>query len=380
MVEDDEPPNIEGCGLDKSVNYLQGILLLPDRNLNEIGVCNSSICPYYFKEKGYPILSRVRSKANNHYGEISLIRRSYLETPTRVSKESKVLIRPDKEYSKYGREDARIVKNNGIYYITSIAFDGENTRVILDTSRDLEEITNEGIIGEILLEKAVSIVGNQSYYGKLWEQQLEGSTLERKTQLLGIKDVALEFLPDDKVGLWYRIEPHMQFSVADSISDFFREDYWENEIKSIMDRTIITREKDEIKIGLGGPPIKINGKNIGTYHKVTYDRQGNIDIYYYFGSFFEFDPNNKKIISRLRNPLLIPEKKDSLVEVNTQNKIKTIKLVSFPMGMIVNPENPNELYVYYGGGDREQSWRTTQIPCLVKELSDSFNKREIINF
>jgi predicted GH43/DUF377 family glycosyl hydrolase len=379
MQKENESEGFQVSELVKKSYDRGGVLLFPDGYSNEIAVFNSSICPNYLKGKGYPILSRVRIM-NKPHREFSLIKRGYLETPTKMSEDSKVLMRPDEKYSKLGREDARIVKKDSDYYITSIAFDGENTRVILDTSSDLEKITHQGVMGDILLEKAMSIVGSQSYYGRLWSQQLQESKLERKTKLIGIKDVALEFLPDNKIGLWYRIEPNMQFSVADSISDFFRKDYWENEIENLMDRTIMTKEKDEIKIGLGGPPIEVNGNRVGTYHKVTHDKQGDIDIYYYFGSFFEFDSYSRKITSRLRNPLLVPEKEDALVETDERNRIKTVKLISFPMGMIVDPENLNELYVYYGGGDRKEVWRTTQVPWLSQELSNDFNRENIVNF
>ncbi|MFA5060728.1 MAG: hypothetical protein WC494_00220 [Candidatus Pacearchaeota archaeon] len=371
MAEEDEPPNQK----DK-----EGILLLPDRTQNEIAVCNASVCPTYIPNKGYPVLTRVRLKADNGYGECSIIKRGFLITPTKMSEDYKVFLSPDDNYSKYGREDARIVQKGGEYYITSIAFDGENTRVMLDTSGDLEEVTPRGVICDIPLERAVEIAGKNSYYGRFWKRNLRDSPLERKTQLLGIKDVALEFLPDGKVGIFYRMEPNMQFSVADDISDFFRRDYWENEIENLMDRTIMTREKGETKIGLGGPPITINGEKIGTYHKVTYERQGNLDVYYYSGSFFSFDPQKRQITARLRNPLLTPKRDDALVEVDQRNRLRTIKLVSFPMGMIVNPQNLNELYIYYGGGDEREAWRTTQIPWLVNELKTPFNSEKVVDF
>lgn len=371
MTEEDEPP---------SQRDREGILLLPDRTQNELAVCNASVCPIHIPDRGYPVLTRVRLKADNGYGECSIIKRGFLLSPTEMSKDYKVFLSPDNKYSRYGREDARIVQYKGEYYITSIAFDGENTRVMFDMSSDLETTTLQGIICETPLERAIEIVGENSYYGKHWKSRLKESKLERKTQILGIKDVALEFLPTGKVGIWYRMEPNMQFSVARDLSDFFRKDYWENEIENLMDRTIMTREKGEIKIGLGGPPIEIDGRKIGTYHKVTYERQGELDVYYYSGSFFSFDPKKRKIAARLRDPLLTPKRDDALVEVSGENKLKTIKLVSFPMGTIVNPQNPKEAYIYYGGGDEREAWRTTQIPWLVKELEAPFNTEEIVKF
>jgi predicted GH43/DUF377 family glycosyl hydrolase len=349
----------------------KGLLVLPDPDS-----CNPSVVPNYIDGKGWPILVRVRQKANNSYGEASIVKAGYLFNPTTVV-DYHTLIGADESHSKMGREDARIVEFEGRYYITSVGWDGKNARVILDSTDDLRNVQNHGVIScQIPLLEAIEMMGDERYktYYKTRFRDAKESDLEGL--LLQDKDAALEFLPDGRYGLWHRWEPGVQFSVADSLEDFSKNDYWENQLRRIGEVTQIWPLEGQRKVGLGGPPINIDGKRIGTLHYLEANESEREDVYTYYGSFFMFDPTKVRVTSVLKDALFVPKSEDATLVENHKDK-KIIKKVEFPSAMIRDRNNEDILWVYYGLGDKLTGWRTTSAKWLIDELEHDHNKLHI---
>lgn len=70
-----------------------------------------------------------------------------LDSPLSVKERwSKPILAPEYRYESHGIEDPRIVKIEEEYYLTYVAFDGNNALGALATSRDLQHFTRRGII------------------------------------------------------------------------------------------------------------------------------------------------------------------------------------------------------------------------------------------
>jgi predicted GH43/DUF377 family glycosyl hydrolase len=346
----------------------EGILEL-DAMEGQIAVCNPSVCPNYVEGKGWPILVRSRMRADNNYGEASVLNLGYLATPTSVVN-YKTLIEPFNNDSKFGIEDGRVTKNGDVYQIVSVGWDGENARLLHHTT-DLNNIEYNGVISApFTYAEAIDIAGKDSYYGRIWSKF-------DPNRIVQDKDAALYFFQDGGVGLIHRWDPAMQLSVASSISDFKNRDYWAEELRNAENRTILDVTDKELKIGLGGPPVPIldkdgNLRHIGTYHSVKKIEKEDCLTYCYSGSFFEFDPTTKTIISRLIDPLFIPRDDDILQETHENRMI--IKEVAFPTAKIQDRENPEVLCVYLGKGDKKIGYRAISRDWLMRELSNPHNQ------
>src|ERR1700704_4613952 len=80
-------------------------------------------------------------------GNFSTIGYCELNTPLTIKERlDKPLLSPEFEYESHGMEDPRIVKIDGLYYLSYIAFNGTNALGALATSSDLHHFERQGII------------------------------------------------------------------------------------------------------------------------------------------------------------------------------------------------------------------------------------------
>lgn len=382
MTDQDEPPSSNNHHKDKIIKSL----ISPDRKDGINATFNPSVWPEIIHKKGYPILTRVQKNLEKYSTGTSDTVLSYLISPTKLSEFQKVILSTNKTFAKRGHEDTRIYKHKDTYYLTSIASDGTNPRVVEYKTKNLEkELEHTGIIGpQISLERAIEIVGEKTHYGKTWQRDITKSKRKRKKQLLPIKDASKIYIPNGKdkykPALIIRASPHIQLITAENENDFLRNDFWEYAIENIEENTILTKETDQSKIGIGSPPIKINGKYIGTYHIVKKSKQGKIPIFEYYGSFYEFDPKTRKITSRIREPLFHPTSEYSIIERNKKTRrIECIKFVNFPSGIIPDIKN-DDLYTYMGHSDKFTDVYVTSIKWAIEELKKEHNRQNIIDF
>jgi predicted GH43/DUF377 family glycosyl hydrolase len=392
MEDADEPPSRQKkSNLAKTIEHIDisGTLLKPNLEKGIIGYCNMDVSDTQ-TSYGYPATIRKISKANNPYGQISEVIGTHLLTPTTLNGEHRVIAGANNDFAKCGTEDARIKQGpDGNLYIIGIAFDGQDPRMVAYiTSPDFKNIQYLGIVGpQISQERAIDIVGPKTLLGKIIQKEHQSS--KRKNALLQDKDASLFFNNRD-IGLFGRkagcinyhpireeknksaTTPLTHYQITDSIKELQRPDYWENELENLRKRTIMTPEENWGKIGLGSAPGQ---DNIGTCHRTFKRVIGDVECWIYQGSFFEFDPINKKVISRLRSALFTPTPEDIFTEYSDR-KLKIMKYVSFPMGKI---NHGNTKFVYIGNADNRTQFRSTSGEWLKRELRDPHNTQRFLN-
>ena len=263
--------------------------------------------------------------------------------------------------------------------------DKENggAKIALATTKNFkrEEIKKYGIIGpQVRLERGIELVGANSYYGKRWSKELEETrkTHPNMNPFLQDKDAALEYMPQiKKWALWHRLEPAIQIAYADKISDFKSNEFWEDHIRNIETNTILKPSGywAKEKIGLGGLPIMIDGRKIGHIHGVEKKEDDNLVQYFYRGTFVEFDPETNQVIAALRDPMLIPQEQDVLIEKDTDGK-RIEKYINFPTILKIDPSNPEVFLTIGGWGDEKIGQRTHSKYHILNGLSHPHNAIE----
>ena len=271
------------------------------------------------------------------------------------------LLIPDFDYEKQGIEDPRIVKIEGIYYLSYTAYDGVNALGCLATSSDLVSFKKHGIL-----------VPQISYedFSKLSEtNSLVNSKYFRFNQHLGIPekngvkmlvwDKNLIFFPrkiKGKLHFMHRIRPEIQIVIAiDTLEDLTIE-FWDEYFVHFQHFILLSSKYDhEISyIGGGCPPIETAFGWLLIYHGVKDSLEG----YVYSACAALLDLDNPQIeIARLPYPLFEPEYEWELKgEVNN---------VCFPTGAVVFE---NTLYIYYGAADERIACASVSLPDLLEEL------------
>jgi predicted GH43/DUF377 family glycosyl hydrolase len=380
MKTESEPPdrrqnisNLETTIQDKKI-----ILLTPSQE--EIAVCNPAALNNHF-------VYRARLKANNGYGEKSVLKYQRQAKPDRLQGSPRTILSPETEYEKDGIEDARLSKlENGDYGLTYVAFneDAENggAKIALATTEDFKSIKKHGIIGpEIRYKEAIALAGGpDSYYGEKLSRQLREIQKTHKdlNPFVMDKDASLTYNPNSKeYVLFHRVDPGIQIAKAKSIQDFQDQDFWRHQFKTLEANTILypgTRSSSENwaseKVGLGGTPRQIGSTLLCHIHGVEANISDKKETYTYKGTFAELDRKTYKIISILRTPLLIPHKDEYVFREKAEEK-QIEKYVDFPTEIVARG---NSLWNYSGIGDQVIQARSTNLKWLLKELSHPHNQ------
>ncbi len=352
---------------DSSKQDLEGILLEPNPDLNELAVLNPSL--YQNNNEGpWPFI--YRTEIPGELGRHSIIDFRLLETPTQLSEEKRTIIWPTKDYEWRGCEDPRLTKVKDTYYITYIAFDGINTRIALATTKDFKIIEKQGIIGpQIPLEEAIGLVGNETYK-KIWLRDFKASkkrlknSKTKKEIYLWDKDAILDY--NEETSLWelsHRLDPNSHIARAKDWREFLNQEYWKEQIENIDQYTSIKNKYPWAtrKIGWGSPRFKLGDKYVILLHGVNKKAT-------YRGTFCEI--KNGKIVSIITDPLLQP-KKDDRCDYLDEKMNKRTKRVIFPATTLV--EN-NRVWIYSGSADYKIKYRTTSEAWLYAELNQSNNR------
>jgi len=361
---------------------IQGTLLMPNSDIGERGVLNCSVADL---DNSWPKPILIRARMIDNDREYSQINLAHLYNPTSIS-QPKPLITPTEKYESGGCEDPHIITKGDTHYITYVAVSHPNAQIALATAnKDFSKITKHGIISpNISLEKAIELVPSQKYK-KMWQATVDWSKKESKRT--GIKLEPKLYVKDGLLhkerDVWYfiyRIEPDAQIAMVTDLESLHDDDFWRKEIQSFEDRTFMKGENawEKLKIGIGAL-YDINGKHLGLYHGVSGKKTEPTHLKYK-GSLFlgDFHGNRFDLEARLRNPLLIPSSEDAVL-IEPGEKGDNKKAISFPTAAVLDPEDPDTLFLYYGVGDKEIGFRTTSLGWVIKELGNSHNKEEVHN-
>lgn len=245
-------------------------------------------------------------------------------------KNKKPLVELKEDYEKYGMEDPRIIKLEGKFYITYI----------------------------ILAEPPFSGKNNLPQTAVMYTKDFKNFTRIGKITSKGANDKDVLIFPEKIRGHYYFIHRPDQWTgagyktCAPSIWISHTEKF-----EKLWHPTLLLRPEskwEEYKVGGGCPPIKTKKGWICIYHGITKD------LTYSAGAFLLDLNNPRKVIAKLKKPILRAQE--------DYEKTSDGKWVVFPTGAIVLND---QLFVYYGAGDRFSCLATCKLDELLKQLMKS---------
>jgi predicted GH43/DUF377 family glycosyl hydrolase len=286
-------------------------------------------------------------------GNISTIGYCKLDGPLKITTRLIApLLSPEYDYEKHGMEDPRIVKIDGLYYITYIAFDGKDALGAVATSTDLLHFDKKGIVvPKITYAQFDEIVRSNNVFIKRYRADYNGADTV-------VMDKDLVFFPrriDGKLTFLHRIKPDIQIAAVNELTELTPE-YWKNYLQD-LDEHILLMPKygHEIDyVGGGCPPVETAHGWLVIYHGVN--NVGNGYLYSACAALFDLDDPQKEI-ARLPYALFSPDQDYELAG--------DVDNVCFPTGTALFDDT---LYIYYGAGDDIIACASVSLSALVTEL------------
>ncbi|MDB5004887.1 MAG: pesticidal protein Cry7Aa [Mucilaginibacter sp.] len=286
-------------------------------------------------------------------GNISTIGYCKLDGPLKITTRLIApLLSPEHDYEKHGMEDPRIVKIDELYYLSYIAFDGNDALGAVATSTDLQHFTKQGIIVPQL---------KCGEFDKLAKGNAD--IIERYRRDYGNPDIIMMdkdvvFFPrriNGKLTFLHRIKPDIQIVAVNNL-DELTDDFWKDYITNLKYNILLTSKYlHEISyVGSGCPPIETAHGWLIIYHGVEHLNEG----YKYSACAALFDLDNpQKEIARLPYALFSPDQDYELAG--------DVDNVCFPTGTALFDDM---LYIYYGAGDDIIACASVSLSALVAEL------------
>jgi len=316
---------------------------------------NDSVLNPGIYQEGKTLHMLYRAVRNGNYSTIGYCK---LEGPLKVVERNNTpLMIPYSEDASKGIEDPRIVKIDGVYYITYTAYNGINALGALVKSNDLKTFEREGIIVPKItfdefkrLAECNNLV-NAKYFRHVRHFEVnEGIYLWDKDVLFFPRKIG------GKLAFLHRIRPGIQLVMVNSLEELTKE-YWDQYFLHfnehiIMDPIGVNHESGYI--GAGAPPIETELGWLLIYHGVYDTSEGY--IYSAAAALLDID-DPTKVIARLIAPLFIPEFDYELNGV--------VNNVVFPTGTALFDDT---LYIYYGAADKCIACASVSLKELLKEL------------
>ncbi|BAU52924.1 glycoside hydrolase family 130 protein [Mucilaginibacter gotjawali] len=263
----------------------------------------------------------------------------------------KPFLTPGFEYESHGMEDPRIVKIEGTYYLSYVAFDGDNALGALATSTDLKTFTKHGII----VPKVT--YGDFDRYTKA-QSKLNEKYLRynRDAHILADKD--LVFFPrriNGKLTFLHRIKPDIQLTAVDELTDL-TDEFWVNYFLHFDEHIFLCpKYPHEVSyVGGGCPPIETAHGWLIIYHGVKDAIKGY--EYSCCAALMDLDEPFKEI-ARLPYPLFKPG-----LDYELKGDVDD---VCFPTGTVLQGDT---LYIYYGAADELVAAASVSLSGLIEEL------------
>ncbi len=340
----------------------EGIILSKtDLEFENEGVLNPAII-----REGDCVHMFYRAVRNKNFSSIGYCR---MDGPLTITERwDKPILFPEFDYESHGVEDARIVKIDGLYYLSYTGYDGTNARGALATSKDLRHFTKQGIIVPpityaefvYLAESAGKV--NENYYRnhKFYYQEAD----PEKKMMLWDKNVI--FFPrriNGKLVFLHRIRPGIQIASVNSIEEITKE-FWEKYFLNLHKHIVLDpiHAHESAYIGGGCPPIETEKGWLIIYHGVEETERGR--VYSACAALLDLK-NPEKELSRLPYALFSPEYKWELKgEVNN---------VVFPTGTSLFG---NTLFIYYGAADNQIACASVSFSALLTQLVNYSVKNE----
>jgi len=287
-----------------------------------------------------------------HTRNYSTIGYCEMDGPTSVKvRWQKPFLSPEFDYESHGMEDPRIVKIDDTYYLTYVAFDGDNALGALATSTDLKNFTKQGITAP-----KIAYDDFDRYTKVQCDLNEKYLRYNRGAHILADKD--LVFFPrriKGKLTFLHRIKPDIQITAVNEISEL-TDEFWGNYFKHFDEHIFLCpKYPHEVSyVGSGCPPIETEQGWLIIYHGVKDAVKGY--EYSCCAALMDLDEPFKEI-ARLPYPLFKPE-----LDYELKGDVDD---VCFPTGTILQGDT---LYIYYGAADELIACASVSLSGLIEEL------------
>lgn len=332
----------------------EGIILSEtELDFENEGVLNPAII-----QEGNSVHMLYRAVRKGNYSTIGYAK---LEGPLKVvERKIEPILTPTTNEEIHGIEDPRIVKINGVYYLSYCAYDGVNALGSLATSFDLINFEKQGVIvPQITYDDFDRLAECNEHLNEKYERfHVHNNIKSNPDKELLLWDKNVLFFPETikgKLTFLHRIKPDIQIVSVNNIKELTIE-FWENYFLHFNQHIVLTpKHEHEISyIGGGCPPIKTKVGWLLIYHGVHDTAKG----YQYVACAALLDLKNpSKEFARLPYPLFKPELPWELSGY--------VSNVVFPTGTSLFD---GELYIYYGAADKQIAVASVNLEELLTEL------------
>ncbi|PIS08969.1 hypothetical protein COT75_03845 [Candidatus Beckwithbacteria bacterium CG10_big_fil_rev_8_21_14_0_10_34_10] len=286
----------------------------PENDWEKEAVFNGSI----IKEKGgYYLLYRAMSSPKDHDGkQLSLSSIGCAQGKDGIKfSQRKQLIRSEYGWEKYGCEDPRVTKIDGLFYIFYTGLSDypptpTGIKVCLAISKDLKTIQEKHLITPFNAKAAA-----------LFPKKING-----KYALIITVNTDI---PPAKIAI----------ALFDKIEEIWSLEFWHKWYQNLENQTISVERINTDQVEVGTVPLETEKGWLVFYGHIQNYYQEQKRIFGIEALLLDRD-DPRKIIGRTQDPLLIPEKDYEIEGI--------VKNVIFPSGAIVKNK---KLYLYYGAGD-----------------------------
>ena len=267
---------------------------------------------------------------------------------------------PQGDLESHGIEDPRIVKIDGLYYLTYTAYDGVNALGAYATAENLPNFEKKGILTpQITYEDFRRLAETKNAMNEKYLRYNGHPTFHTdSTKKSFIWDKNIVFFPrriQDKLYFLHRIKPDIQIAAVNDLNELTAA-FWDDYFLHLHEHVVMEpKHRHEISyIGGGCPPIETEHGWLLIYHGVHDTAFG----YKYVACAALLDLENPvNEIARLQAPLFSPEHNYEIRgEVNN---------VCFPTGAALFDDN---LYIYYGAADEQIACASVRLSSLLEAL------------
>ena len=249
------------------------------------------------------------------------------------------LISPEFEWERYGCEDPRICKIDGIYYIfytalSTYPFSPEGIKVAVATTTDFKTITEKKLVTPFNA-KAMT----------LFPERINGKI----TALLSVNTD----------------QPPAKMAIAqfDDITEMTDPNFW-HAWYAELDKHVLddARRSPADHVEVGAPPLRVAGGWLIIYSHI----QNYFETSEHFEKVFGIEAllvdatDPKKILARTSGPIVAPNE-----EYEVHGLIPNIV---FPTGALLSSNDKNFLEIYYGGADTVSCRAAVHLPNLLASM------------
>ena len=243
------------------------------------------------------------------------------------TRRKEVAICPEVDYESYGMEDPRLMTIEEETYVTYV-------------------VLSNYVKNNPSISTALAKTDNFSHYKRLGIITIPGSEDKDVVLFTKFREGASSYMmlhrPSTWVGAQYKTDrPSIWIAEGDSITNYKKHS------------PLVKPEQswEELKIGVGVPPIRTKKGWLVIYHGVS------LDHVYSAGAFLLDITEPRKILGRTKAPLLTPEE-DYEIKGDVNN-------VVFPTGACILD---NKLFVYYGAADKVCCVATVELQEILDYL------------